>query len=241
MHCLLTNPAPRNELLAALARTAGLSVTQRPLHDIVFAADAVHNLRSTLTLSPTAWLCCTSVTAVAALKNLWGTLPATVCIAAVGQHTAHALQNAGVAPQLIAMHNSAELGKLLAAKIPPGTVVFTAGAADGQTAWHNNLRAAGAEVTPIITHRLEAMPYDPATWLDHTEPLDAVLFTAPSAVRRFLQLCPIPGNHPALKHAHYFAIGTTTAAAMTPHLPLAGMPNVPDFSELIACVESLRT
>lgn len=235
-HCLTTNAQPRNDQLAALLRTAGATVLQRPLHQLSDDAGAVAALQARLAQTPPQWLCCVSPHSATLLAPLWPQIVAAqIPVAVVGLQTARALEKLGVEPRVTALQDSDELANHLWSHGIDGAQIVTVGAADGITAWHEALRKAGASVEPFYTHHRTVVAYDAATWLGDA-PLNAVLFTAPSAVTQFLQLCPAPHKHPHLQRARFFPIGPSTARAMAPRLSTADMPAHPSFRALVQCV-----
>lgn len=219
VRCVTTNPQPQNDRLAAALRAEGLSVVQWPLHDVAHVADSAVVQRA---LDSADWVIVVSQYAIPALQH--ARLSSNARVAALGAATAAALHAAGIVTQVHGDGGGAELARLLCRQQISGARVTIFQAEDGRTDWHAHLRAAGAVITVVPTHRLVPM----AMTVAHDKTLnagDALLFTAPSAVRRFVEICP----RTAL--AKCFAIGETTAAAMhNAGLPCAGVSPSPEFS-----------
>lgn len=217
--CVTTNPQPQNDRLTAALRAEGVSVVQWPLHAVVRIAESAVVQAA---LGSTDWVIVVSQYAIPALQHV--RLPSNVRVVALGAATAAALHAAGIVTQLYGDGGGMELAKRLCQHQLCDTRVSILQAEDGRTDWHAHLRAAGAVITVVLTHRLVPV----ATHVAHYETLnagDAMLFTAPSAVRRFVKICP---RTPSVK---CFAIGSTTAAAMhNVGLPCAGVSPVPEFS-----------
>lgn len=217
--CVTTNPQPQNDRLAAALRAEGLSVVQWPLHDVVHIAESAV---VQAVLGSADWVIVVSQYAIPALQH--ARLPSTARVAALGAATATALHAAGVVTQVRGDGGGMELAKRLCRHPLRDTRVSILQAEDGRTDWHEQLRTAGAIVTVMPTHRLVPV----AMHVAHCETLntgDAMLFTAPSAVRRFVEIGP---RTPSVA---CFAIGSTTAAAMrNVGLPCAGVPPAPEFS-----------
>lgn len=217
--CVTTNPQPQNDRLAAALRAEGVSVVQWPLHEIAHVADAAVVQQA---LDSADWVVVVSQYAIPAMQH--ARLPANTRVAALGAATAAVLHTAGIATQMHGDGGGTELAQQLCRQQISGARVAILQAEDGRTDWHAPLRAAGAVITVVPTHRLVPMAMNVAQ-CETLNTDDAMLFTAPSAVRRFVEICP---RTPAVM---CFAIGATTAAAMhNAGLPCAGVSPVPEFS-----------
>ncbi len=217
MRCLTTNPQPQNDRLAAALRAEGLDVVQLPLHEVTAMSPAA-SVQSMLDNAD--WIIVVSQYCLSAMQSL--SMGNASRVAAVGAATAAALQRIGVAVSLVGDGGGEVLARLLIPQLQPETRVVIFQAEDGRTEWHALLRDAGAVVTIVPTHRLVPRTIDSTAF--HHIPIDAVLFTAPSAVHRFAQLFP------GLR-SRCFAIGATTAAALRDAgLLCDGIPPAPEFS-----------
>lgn len=248
MRCLVTNPQPQNDRLAALLRAAGREVLQCPLHVFGPPTDGGVQLhRALAVLQPTDWLSVSSSHGIAALvaafraTNL--SLPRGCRIAAVGAATAQRLRVVGMSVALVAEGGGMALAQAVLQRRQAGEIVTRLLAVQdeaGVTAWHDVLAAAGIAVQLVPAYRKVECPVDVVTWSaqQHAMPIDAVLFTAPSAVHRFYALFgPRLGQSP-FTQARYFALGPTTAQAMMERrVPLAGMPTHARLEDLVACVQ----
>ncbi|MEE8523732.1 MAG: uroporphyrinogen-III synthase [Thermoanaerobaculia bacterium] len=174
------------ELVAAF-EAAGATVVSLPLIEVAAAADPEPLARAAATLASFDWLAFTSANAVRAFLP-WTAAATLPPVAAVGPATARALRCHGVEPRLEAEASRAEgLAEALAPAIEPGTRVLVPQAEDARPQLVDNLRTAGAEVTPVAAYRkrLPAASRALAGRLFADSPLGWVTFTSPRIVRHF--------------------------------------------------------
>lgn len=242
MHCLTTNPQPQNDRLTTLLRARGARVTQLPLHEYTEPSDGGAAMRRVLhraTAGECDWLLFSSPRAVTAILARGLPAASSVQFGAVGDETAAALRAGGIEPTLVVAGGGQALATaLLDRGVTLSTRIASFQAEAGRTDWHAALTARGAQLTHVPAYRLVAAPLAAAAWCAaHPDPLDAIPFTAPSAVERFVeQFAPHLTTAP-FATTLYYAIGQTTAAALTAaHLPLTALAATPTFSALVAAV-----
>lgn len=213
----ITTAADRSSLLADHARTHGLEPVLLPCIEVTPADDAVlHDARALA--SGADWLAVTSPRAVRAVWPRGGMPPTPV--AAVGPSTAASVEEAG---GTVALVGEAGAGALVArlAEMAGGASVFFPHAAGAAPSTVAALEKAGAEVKAVAVY--ETRPVAPGP-----DPVDAVAFGSPSAVRGWLI-----SRH--LEDLVLGAIGETTARALAD----AGkapqvVPPRPGFEDLMA-------
>jgi uroporphyrinogen-III synthase len=177
------------ELVAAFG-AAGADAVPLPLIEVVPASDPAPLARAAATAASFDWLALTSANAVHAFLPLAAAadLPP---VAVVGPATAAALSSYGVEPRLQAGTSRATgLVEALASEIAPGCRILVPQAEDARADLVDGLRAAGAEVTPVVAYakRLPAASRELAGRLFAEAPLGWVTFTSPRIVRHFVDL-----------------------------------------------------
>lgn len=201
----------------------GCCPTLLPLWMITDLDDGGAALRAACgTLSQYDWVIFTSQFAVDAVQTILAAAhvpwPKDVKVAAVGEMTAATLRRAGIVPTLVSPTSSVEGFVTLFGKtdvhtqrilLPQGTKV--------QLDLAQALRSMGVHVDTVTAYAVTPTPIDVRRWLrqHHNIVFDAVCFTAPSAVERFIELFgPAPRTVAPFAHCRWYAIGPTTAAVM---------------------------
>lgn len=168
------------------------------------------------------------VTSSRTLSALWpdGGMP-DVSVAAVGPATARAVEEAGGRPVVVGEGGADELIDLLAGRVSGASVAFPHAAGVG-TATIEALESAGASVEAPAVYEIRPVP--PAD-----DPVDAVAFGSPTAVRGWLLSRDLEGLVTG-------AIGKTTAGALAEFSVAVDVePPHPSFERLIAgMAEHLR-
>ncbi|MBI4238961.1 MAG: uroporphyrinogen-III synthase [Deltaproteobacteria bacterium] len=243
MHCLTTNPQPQNDRFTGLLRARGIGVTQLPLHAYGPPSAGGAALRQVLREAQADafdWLLFSSPQAVAAVVAEATLFPNAAQYGAVGEATAAALRAAGVEPAVVANGGGEALATaVLQHGLTASTRIASFQAEAGRTEWHTVLTAHGATLRHVPAYRLLPSPVDAAAWCAaHPDPIHAIPFTAPSAVQRFVELfSPFLAASP-FATARYYAIGRTTATALTvAQLPIAAVASSQAFSALVAVIE----
>lgn len=133
------------------------------------------------------WVVFTSPRAVAAMLPDAGLAWPEVAVAAVGSATADALNAAGRTVALVGSAGAADLGRILAARLPAGArVLLPAGNLAGQEL-QQALVAAGAHVTRLEAYRTVPRPLAAADLAALGETPDAVIFTSGSGAAALLE------------------------------------------------------
>ena len=188
-----------------------------------------------------AWVMFTSANAVAPIaERLGGDRQLRAKVAAVGERTAEALSNVGIAVDVVASHGSA-VGLLEALADEPldGVRVLLPSSNLARPTLPEGLRERGAIVETVVAYETV-----PLTTLDaetraslEARPVDAIFFSSPSAVTGFAQLPD--ADRALLADAAAIAIGETTAEAVrTAGLTVAAIATSPTP---IGMVQALST
>ncbi len=243
MLILLPNPQPQNDRLAALFVARGAAVVQLPLHHITPPPDdgaALHEFIETVELYD--WIIVTSAhSARVVVDHLrWRVRQVgPLSFAAVGQCTADILIAADLTVALIGDSGGAALvDSLLTARSRPSQIAVLRASA-GHDDWHDALRSAGVRVTAIDTHALLPSAIDGAAWCDEhaQKKIDALIFTAPSAVIQFAKLFPAWTAEKIFSAARCVAIGHTTAEAIEQVMHVTPtIAATPCYEALVECV-----
>lgn len=212
----LTSSADRSATLAPLVSSHGLEAVLLPC--IEFSAGDLSVVdEARLRSSRCDWLVITSARTVG---TLWpqGDMP-DVSVAAVGPGSAAAVRAAGGSSTLVGTGGSEELFARLASKVS-GRAVFFPHAADADLSGLDSLRAAGAGVDALAVYSVR--PIAPGD-----DPVDAVVFGSPTAVRGWFLARATTGLRVG-------AIGETTAAALTERgVSPEWVPREPAFETLV--------
>lgn len=213
----ITTAADRSSLFADHARNHGLEPVLLPCIEVTPADDAVLHDAGALA-SDADWLVVTSPRAVRAVWPRGGMPPPPV--AAVGPSTAASVEEAGGTVGLVGDAGVEALVARLAERAGGASVFFphATGAAPSTV---SALEKAGVEVKAVAVYETRLIAPGP-------DPVDAVAFGSPSAVRGWLI-----SRH--LQDLVLAAIGETTARALadagrSPQV----VPRRPDFEELMA-------
>ncbi|MBI2346917.1 MAG: uroporphyrinogen-III synthase [Deltaproteobacteria bacterium] len=242
INVLVTNPRPHCKRLAVLLRAKGCTVAELPLWEVVPPSDGGAALRAVCArLDDYDWITFTSRFAIEAFVAIVS--PRSRRIAVVGPETAALLQRAGFTVECVADPATAEgLVKALAERgVSDAKILVVQGSTARQTL-AEGLRRVGAIVECVDAYEMRPTAVDPAWWIRENEiaRYDAVAFTAPSAVERFVELFGPPKGVPPFAAASWLAIGPTTADA----LKLAGLapiyqPREPTFAALADLVANI--
>ena len=213
----LTTTRDRAVRLASLCEEHGLEPVHVPCIEFVPADEGV--------LDPTRrrigqadWLVVTSARAISAL---WpeGGMP-DLPVAAVGSATAQAVSDAGGQPVVVGDGGAGELIDLVAGRLGGASVAFPHAVGAG-TATIEALQSAGASVHARAVYEIRPVP-------PVADPVDAVVFGSPTAVRGWLLSRGLEGLVVG-------AIGETTAGALAEVAVAADVePRHPSFERLIA-------
>lgn len=185
------------------------------------------------------WLVITSANAVDALVVGTDNRVISARIAVVGARTSEALQEAGIAPNLVADGPGAgRLIEEMTAVGIEGARVLCLLSDKARPVLPEGLRAAGAIVEVVTAYR-----NTPASDVDgHVRDLmrhgqiEAITFASPSAVESFRQLAGV--DLPAMSGAAFFAIGPTTAEALrNAGLPVHGEARTQDAAGFIRALQ----
>ena len=142
-----------------------------------------------------------------------GSIPAQVQVACVGSGTAGALRERGVEPAALPdEYVGAEVARVLAGRIVPGTRVLIARAARGGRELPEQLRALGAEVTDVESYQSVADLENLGELRRELEAgnIDLITFTSPSTASFLVEGLGAPPRGVA-----FAAIGPVTAARMS--------------------------
>ena len=157
-----------------------------------------------------AWLIFTSANAVDAFFDRAGTVAVHARIAAVGPATARALQNRGLAAELVPADHVAEgLITLFAAQNLAGSRILLPRAASARDVLPDALRAQGAVVDVVEVYRNTL----PRPSQEFPAGADWITFTSASTVKNLLALVP----RERLAGAKLASIGPETSAALRIH------------------------
>lgn len=197
-----------HDLLDALAR-AGAVPVRFPLIEVVPPQDGGAALdRAVARLGRYSWVLLTSANAVAALRRVVGDRPwpPGPMVATVGPATTTAAHEAGIP---VALARSGGTGLDLAAQLPApppggGSVLMPVAELAGPEAVEHLARA-GWDVERVTAYRTVA-PSHPPELASAARGADAVLFTSPSTVDRYLEA--LGGSVPPI----VVCIGPTTTA-----------------------------
>ena len=220
---LVTNPQPHCTCLAALLEAKGCQVIQLPLWRIGAPADGGVALQHACQqLSTYDWAAFTSQFAVDAVMEQLQELgaswpPDRPRVAAVGKGTAEALRIAGVPVDCLSTtSNAVALGEAMAELGVSDKRVLLPQTPEARPSLAHALVQAGAQVSIVEAYAASPVEVDTAQWLaEHCgTSCAAVVFTAPSAVERFVTLFGRPPYTAPFAAAHWYAIGSTTSAAM---------------------------
>ena len=213
---LVTRTEEQAGTFATLLREAGAQVLSLPLLSTRYLDPSFSDL--TASLERSSWLVFTSANGVGALHALLAqhqaVLPPGLRIAAVGPHTAQALEHHGWHASLLPPRSSgADLGLALLPLLGPQDRVCWARAREADTALASLLQEAGV---PLEAHALYASVPDPAAAsllpsLLCPLQLDTVTFAAASAVRAFAKAL---GGAPLPTGLHLASIGPRTSEAV---------------------------
>lgn len=226
MLVLVTNPQPHCQRLAALLESRGCQVISLPLWAIVTPSDGGESLRSALRqLRQFQWVAFTSQFAVDAVVRYLGDEDIVwpkgkTRVAAVGSATAEALRTADIPVDCLTMTaNATALANAMGEAGMNGVRVLVPQARHGRMELAEGLAHHGANVELVEAYAARPAPVDAATWLRQyaDQPIDAVTFTAPSAAARFAELFGGPPTIAPFTTTRWYAIGTTTSAAMERH------------------------
>jgi uroporphyrinogen-III synthase len=210
---------PGGELCAAL-RSTGLEPVLEPVLARRIVADPAELLRD---LRPGDWLVITSTFAARAIRAV----PTSAHVAVVGEATARACRDMGLAVDLVSPHaTGASLWPVLWPRVGPGARVFYP-------------RSSLAEVPPRppaiqliapVLYRTEPRQFDAGI----ARRVDVVTLASPSAVRRIAGIEELPAGA---------SIGPTTSAAMREHgIPVWVESPAHTFDDLAAAIAAaLRT
>lgn len=220
----LTTTPDRAARLVPLCEENGLEPVQLPCIESVPVDESVLD-PARRGVGEADWLVVTSSRAISAL---WpdGGMP-DMPVAAVGPATAQAVREAGGRPVVVGDGGAGELIALLSRRIGGTSVAFPHAAGAG-SATIEALESAGASVEARAVYEIRPVP--PAA-----DPVDAVAFGSPTAVRGWLLSRDLEGLVTG-------AIGETTAGALaefsvTPDVE----PSDPSFERLITgLAEHLR-
>lgn len=207
---MVTRPEEPDDTLAGRLREAGAQVRVRPLVRLTPAPDSQPLQRALAALSRFDWIVFTSANAVRACVQAAPPQTSWPRCACVGSATAAAAQAAGIPVALVPERFSAEG---LADAWPPAQVrgvrILWPHADAARATLAERLRAAGAEVIPVVAYQTREDPLAAAKLHGElaTTPADALLFTSPSAVRAFAAAGAAPAT------LVIGVIGTVTAAA----------------------------
>lgn len=220
----LTTTRDRAVHLAPLCEEHGLEPVQLPC--IEFVPVDEDDLDSTRRgIGGADWLVVTSSRAISAL---WpdGGMP-DVAVAAVGPATAQAVRDAGGRPVLVGDGGAGELTDLLAGRLSGASVAFPHAEGAG-TGTIEALESAGASVEAWAVYEIHPVP-------PGADPVDAVVFGSPTAVRGWLL-------SRGLRELVVGAIGETTAGALAEFSVTADVESPhPSFERLITgMAEHLR-
>jgi uroporphyrinogen-III synthase len=199
-------------------------------------ADAAEGLRA----GRFDWVVLTSRQGVAAMADALRALPTTTRVAAIGDATAAALRETGVAPAVIAATPTGEgLVAALSGEVTAGERVLLPVSSLGREVVESGLSAHGAEVTRVDAYATEVVtaPSPETLALVERGAIGAVLLASPSAVRGFM--AQFGTLLPVLSAAAFVAIGPVTAAAMERQgLPVHAVADPPGA---VGMVEALGT
>jgi uroporphyrinogen-III synthase len=207
---LVTRPLEQAAETARLLRAAGHEPLLDPLLRIERLAPPAADPGSFAAVAVT------SANAVPALAAL----PASVPVFAVGAATARALRESGREPAGIAAGDGHALATLLAAALPPGSVVLHPSGRDVREGLAEDLAAAGLGYRRAVVYAAA-----PASHLaDATEAalraarLDAVLLFSPRTAALFAALVQAAGLEPGLRQVVAACLSPAVAAEV------AGLP-----------------
>lgn len=206
----------QSEELLRLLDEAGATALPFPLIEVVPPADGGAALAAAVDqLTTYDWVLFTSANGVRAVAGALAersrTWPVGVRVGSVGPATTAACEAEGIPVDLARPGGT---GGDLAAEVPPpdgsGWALLPA-AELARPELAAGLRAAGWNVDAVVAYRTVRPPVDPAA-VEVVEGADAVLFTSPSTVERFLDTAG-SGRVPPL----VVCIGTSTAGCAAEH------------------------
>lgn len=220
---LVTRPAARGEDLARLLREHGARVEQRPTIDLVPPDDPAPAAGAISRLRDFDWILFTSSNGVRFFFDRLAALGAgppapETRMAAIGPATARELESRGFPPALVPAESRAEgLGEALRGQARPGARVLLVRPEETRPVLARQLEDLGLRVTGVPFYRnvpaadVEKVARDVAAGR-----YDAIVFTAPSTLRRLLDGA---GEREAelrraLARIALVAIGEVTASAI---------------------------
>jgi len=215
----LTSTVDRSAALVPMVSGCGLEAVLLPCIEYS-AGDLSVVAEARLRSSGCDWLVITSARAV---STLWpkGDMP-DVLVAAVGPGAAAAVRAGGGTPSLVGAGGSEELFARLKSKVS-GRAVFFPHATDADLSGLDSLRAAGAGIDALAVYSVR--PIAPGD-----DPVDAVVFGSPTAVRGWFLARTTTGLRVG-------AIGETTAAALAERgVSPESVPREPAFETLVGLV-----
>jgi uroporphyrinogen-III synthase len=188
---VVTRAERQAQNLVARLERHGAAVVPLALIEVVPPQDAKPLERAATELALFDWLVLTSANAVHSFLPLaGGALPHRVDVAVVGDATAAALREYGVAPTVQAQDSRAEgVADLLASRVRRRRRVLLPQAEDARPVLAERLEAAGAEVVRVVAYRKRVPEgaVDRARELFAEPPWGWVTFTSASTVRNLVE------------------------------------------------------
>jgi uroporphyrinogen-III synthase len=223
---LVTRPAGRGQELARLLREDGARVEQRPTIDLVPPHDPAPSANAISRLSEFDWILFTSSNGVrfffdrlAALGT--GPLAPGARMAAIGPATARELECRGFPPALVPTESRAEgLGEAMRDRARSGERVLLVRPEEARPVLARQLEDLGLRVEAVPFYRnVPAVDVERVARDVMAGRYDAVVFTAPSTLRRLLEgVGERQGElRQALAAIALVAIGEVTAGAIERH------------------------
>lgn len=246
---LVTRAPERAAALTVLLQALGASVTASSTIELVAPLDTTSLTRSLIEIERYDWVVFTSRAAVEAIevrRAERGAGPLRARLAAVGPATARALEGAGLGRALVVADPPRVRGllPLLRQSVAPGERVLVLQPEGDSSGLAAELRRGGAAVDEVVAYRNvpSSRVAEVAASLVSSA-FDIVIFTAPSTLRRLLEL-DVPCSSAllaALAAIRVVAIGPTTAAALAAAgVPVAAVAATPAEADIVAAVLAAR-
>lgn len=241
---LLTRPEGRAAGLAERLRALGARVETRPTIALEPPADPAAVRRALAALDGYAWIVFTSVNGVRFFAEALGGRVPVGALAAIGPATARALEQAGLAPAVVAPDSRAEgLAAALDGRVRAGEGVLLVQPEVARPVVQRALAAAGARVEAVAFYRNTPHPDVAAVARDVVgRGFNAIVLTSPSTLERLLELRDPPPRamRQALEKTRLVAIGAVTAEAIEQAgLPVAATAADPTDEGITSCILSL--
>ncbi|MDZ4168071.1 MAG: uroporphyrinogen-III synthase [Coriobacteriia bacterium] len=222
---VVTRTREQSRSLAAPLEALGAEVIVCPVIAIVDPPDTGPADEAIAHLGEYDWVVLTSVNAVERLLALMGACGcsldalAATQVAAVGDATAQALEDAGVTVGLLPPEEfSAEglIDEFVARGVGPGWRILVPRALKAREVLPQTLRGLGAVVDVVPVYQTVAAEPDPKVVERLRQGVDAVTFTSPSTVRNFLAVLEAAGLvvDATLGHTVLASIGPVTSEAL---------------------------